>query len=186
MIEIRIHGRGGQGVVLLSELIAVSAFMDGKFSRSFPYFGFARRGSPVTAFVMICGEDEITRSQTYTPDVVLVLDRNLPKVLNVTEGLKKGGIVILNSPKDPFKVVEDFKIPHTLYKIATIDATSIAIETLKRPMTSTVMFGAFVRLLGIITKESAIRALKARLPPDMVEPNIIAFNKGYENVCVRG
>ncbi len=98
--EIRLHGRGGQGVVLCGELIALTALYDGKFSRAFPWFGIARRGAPVTAFVVIGEKNEITRSMIYNPKYVVVLDPTLHRVLlTVTQGIREQGVFVQNTTK---------------------------------------------------------------------------------------
>ena len=120
--EIRIHGRGGQGGVTAAQLIAEAAFREGKHVVAFPFFGAERRGAPVKAFARISDEPIYVRSQVYEPDVVLVLDPSLLGLVDVTEGLKEDGIVVLNSPKRPQE------IDIGPYRVATVDATGIAIE----------------------------------------------------------
>src|SRR5512147_339759 len=99
MIEIRFHGRGGQGAVSSAELAALAAIEEGKFAQAFPSFGPERRGAPVMAFVRVSEKPIVTREKIYEPDIVIVLDPTLLKIVNVEAGLKKGGIIILNSAK---------------------------------------------------------------------------------------
>lgn len=182
--EIRIHGRGGQGTVLLSELIALSALYDGTFCRSFPFYGIARRGAPVTAFATIGTPEEMTRSQVYAPDVVIVQDPKLPEVIDVTAGLKEQGTVIQNASKSPRDVAELLKAETKRYQIAVVDATSVALEILGRPLPNTVMLGAFSKATKHVTLNSAVKALKRRFPAAIYEKNIRALRIGYRRVQV--
>ena len=99
MVEIRFHGRGGQGAVTSAELAALAAIEEGKYAQAFPSFGPERRGAPVMAFVRISDKPIVTREKVYTPDYVIVLDPTLLKLVNVEAGLKKGGTIIVNSTK---------------------------------------------------------------------------------------
>ncbi|MEM2118446.1 MAG: 2-oxoacid:acceptor oxidoreductase family protein, partial [Candidatus Bathyarchaeia archaeon] len=119
--EIRIHGRGGQGSVTAAELLAHAAFIEGKWVQAFPYFGAERRGAPVKAFARISDESILIHSQVYNPDYVIVLDPAIYKTVDVTEGLKKDGVIILNTTKHP----DETGIKN--YKVATVDATGIAL-----------------------------------------------------------
>ena len=139
MHEIRIHGRGGQGAVSAAELLARAAFKDGKYSQAFPYFGVERRGAPVQAFCRIDDRFIRMRQNVYEPDCVIVLDSTLLDVVDVEQGLKENGLVVLNTRKRV-----DRK------NVKTIDATSIALETLGRPIVNTVMLGAFAPLIAAV------------------------------------
>ena len=108
MIEIRFHGRGGQGAVIGANILAQAAFKEGKDVQAFPYFGVERRGAPVTAFTKIDHRPVRIKSQIYEPDYVVVLDASLLKAVDVDQGLKPGGIVLINTDKDP-KDIKDVK-----------------------------------------------------------------------------
>ncbi|MFA5558435.1 MAG: 2-oxoacid:acceptor oxidoreductase family protein, partial [Methanofastidiosum sp.] len=101
MIEIRFHGRGGQGAVVASTILADAAFREGKYVQAFPYFGVERRGAPVTSFTRIDKNPIKIRSQVYTPNYIVVLDPTLMEVTEITSGLSEGGVVLINSDKDP-------------------------------------------------------------------------------------
>jgi len=137
--ELRIHGRGGQGSVTAAELIAVAAFEGGVFSQAFPAFGVERRGAPVQAFVRFDDRKIRLRSQVYEPDYIIVQDSTLIKDVNVFSGVKKGGIVIVNTEKAP-----DYKVPDGV-KLITIDATSIALKVIGLPITNTFADGSVRR-----------------------------------------
>lgn len=155
MIEVRIHGRGGQGAVTTGQLMAIAAFHDGKQSQSFPMFGVERSGAPVQAFCRIDDAPVNLRSQVYEPDVVLVLDTSLLESVDVTKGLKKGGKIIINTNKK----VEELGIKGD-FEIHTVDATSIAMEVFGKAIVNTLVLGAFSKVTGIISKEAIEKALE--------------------------
>ena len=174
MIEIRIHGRGGQGAVTASELLAVSAFKDGKFSQAFPSFGPERTGAPVEAYCRIDDRFINIRTHVYEPDYLLVLDESLLSVVDITKGLKKNGIIIINSEKKP-----DLK-----FKTYTINATKIALDVLGRPIVNTAMLGAFAKASKLISLKSIEEAIKERFSPDLAKKNIEAIKQAYDEANV--
>ena len=178
--EIRIHGRGGQGGVTAAELIARAAYKEGKWVQAFPYFGAERRGAPVRAFARISTEPILVRSQIYNPDYVLVLDESLLEVANVTEGLKKDGIIVINTRKEPSEV------DLYGYRIATVDATGIALElellVAGLPVVNTAMVGAFAAATGEIKIESVVEAIKEEWRGAVGEKNAKAAVLAYERL----
>jgi pyruvate ferredoxin oxidoreductase gamma subunit len=158
--ELRIHGRGGQGSVTAAELIAVAAFEGGVFAQAFPAFGVERRGAPVQAFVRFDDKIIRKRSQVYEPDYIIVQDSTLIKDVNVFQGVKKGGIVIVNTEKVP-----DYKVPEGV-KLITIDATTIALKAIGLPITNTSLMGAFAAASGEIKFSALENALNHRFPKD--------------------
>ena len=175
MIEIRLHGRGGQGAVTASRLLATAAFLENKHSQSIPMYGTERRGAPVTAFVRIGEKNKMVRSLIHEPDYVVVLDSLLRKTVNITEGLKDDGMLILNSSAAPDEIE---LLKH--YRVATVDATGIALETLGRPITNTAILGAFVKATGAIRLESVIEAVKQQWKGRLGEVNVKAVEAAYE------
>ena len=178
--EIRIHGRGGQGGVTAAELIARAAYKEGKWVQAFPYFGAERRGAPVKAFARISDDPILIRSQIYNPDYVIVLDESLLEVANVTEGLKKDGIIIINTRKKPSE------IDLAGYRIATVDATGIALElgllVAGLPVVNTAMVGAFAKATGEIKIESVIESIKEEWRGAIGEKNAKAAVLAYERL----
>jgi len=174
--ELRIHGRGGQGSVTAAELIAVAAFEGGVYSQAFPAFGVERRGAPVQAFVRFNDKKIRLRGQIYEPDYIIVQDSTLIHDVNVFLGVKKGGIVIVNTEKKP-----DFKVPEGV-KLITIDATSIALKTLGLPITNTTLMGAFAAATGEIQFGALENALKHRFPGEMATRNIAAAKTAFDFV----
>jgi 2-oxoacid:acceptor oxidoreductase gamma subunit (pyruvate/2-ketoisovalerate family) len=156
--EIRIHGRGGQGSVTAAELLAHAAFLEGKWVQAFPYFSAERRGAPVKAFARISDEPILVHSQVYNPDYVMVLDHAIYKVVDVTEGLKKDGIIILNTTKKP----EEAGLKS--WRVATVDATRIALElnllVAGLPVVNTAIIGAFCKATDEVKLTSVLKAIK--------------------------
>ncbi len=182
LIEIRWHGRGGQGAVTSTELVAQAAINEGKFAQAFPSFGPERRGAPVQAFVRINNKEPIRiRAGITDPDIVVVLDPSLLRIVNVTSGLKENGMLIINTKKSSQAIESEFKVTQ---KLATIDATKIAREFLGVPIVNTTMVGALIRATGVVKLESLIEPLQHRFGR-LAERNINAMKKAYEETLVR-
>jgi pyruvate ferredoxin oxidoreductase gamma subunit len=159
MIEIRFHGRGGQGAVTSAELLAHAAIGEGKFAQAFPSFGPERRGAPVLAFARINDKQIFKREQVYEPNVVIVLDEGLLGIMNVEDGMQDGGVIVVNTKMG----LAEFRKKHSFeHKLCLVDATAIALEILKRPITNTTMLGAMIRATGAIDLPSMKKPLDAR------------------------
>jgi len=181
LIEIRWHGRGGQGAVTSAELVAQAAISEGKYAQAFPSFGPERRGAPVLAFVRISSQEPIRiRAEITQPDVVVVLDPGLLRIVNVASGLKTNGTVIVNTKKQAEQIRQEFGIN---WRLATIDATSIAREILGVPITNTTMVGALLRATEFVKLESLFEPLRHRFGR-LAERNIKAMQKAYEETLV--
>jgi len=154
MIEIRVHGRGGQGAVTTSQLLAIAALYDGKESQAFPNFGVERTGAPVEAFCRIDSKKITVRSQVYHPDILIVLDASLIQAIDVTKGLKDGGTIIVNTNKKP----EDLGIRGN-FNIHDVDATGIAMGIFNRPIVNTPVLGAFARVTKLVSLDSLLKAV---------------------------
>lgn len=180
MIEIRFHGRGGQGAVSSAELLALAAIGEGKYAQAFPSFGPERRGAPVVAFCRIDDKPIKIRANVYEPDIVVVLDASLLKIVNVAAGLKADGILVTTSKDSPEKIKEDLKIKN---RLAVVDATKIAMEAIGLPITNTTMLGSLVRASGVVKKESFLPPLKERFGR-IAEKNISAFERAYQQTVL--
>ena len=180
MIEVRFHGRGGQGAVTSAELIALAAIAEGKYAQSFPSFGPERRGAPVLSFVRISDQPIRIRSSILQPDVVVVLDPALITVGNALSGLKKDGTIIINTQKSVQEIREAYNIKN---KIVVVNATKIARETLGLPITNTTMLGALVRVTDVVKLESLIEPLKHRFGR-IAEKNINACQRAYQETVM--
>jgi len=184
MLEIRWHGRGGQGTVTAAEIFATAVINEGKFAQAFAAFGPERRGAPVLAFTRINENEILLRSQIYEPDVVVVLDHNLVKTEGLDEGLKSSGTVILNTTAKPESLLDVFERAGC---IATVDATNIAIEELGTPITNTAILGALVRVTGIVKLETLEEIFRERFKA-YAEKNVNAVRRAYQQtrICERG
>ncbi len=181
LIEIRWHGRGGQGAVTSTELVAQAAISEGKYAQAFPSFGPERRGAPVLAFIRIDSKQPIKiRAEITQPDIVVVLDPGLLSIINVTSGLKNGGLVIINSKKSAEQIRAEFGIKD---RLATMDATRIAREVLGVPIVNTTMIGALVKAAPVIKLESVSQPLAKRCGR-LAERNYQAMKKAYEETVV--
>jgi len=159
MIEVRIHGRGGQGAVTSAEMIALAAIEEGKFAQGFPSFGPERRGAPVIAFARVDEKPIRLRSKIYQPDVAVVLDPSLLKILDPSQGLKPGGLLMINTNKSIELIQSEFGYK---VRVSVVDADRIAREELGLPITNTTMLGALIRGTGMVQLDSFIPPLKAR------------------------
>jgi 2-oxoacid:acceptor oxidoreductase gamma subunit (pyruvate/2-ketoisovalerate family) len=180
MIEIRWHGRGGQGGVTSAELLAKAAYIDGyKGVQAFPYFGAERRGAPVRAFTRISDQEINVRSQIYEPDIVAVLDSGIVELIDVSEGLKENGKVIVNTPKKP----QELKIARG--HIYTYDGTSIALKhgllVAGLPVVNTTMLGAFAKATGLVKLETVKDIIREKWPGKIGERNAEGAEEAYES-----
>lgn len=163
MIEIRIHGRGGQGSVIASKIMAVALFAEGKWVQSFPKFGVERRGAPVEAFLRLDTDKILIRSEITNPDHIVVLDATLVEVTDVTAGLKKNGWVIINTHQAP----EDFP-EFRDFRVACVNASQIAVNhrlgAKSAPIVNTAICGAFAGATGLVGLESICDAILVEAP----------------------
>lgn len=178
--EIRWHGRGGQGAVTAAMVLANAAIYEGKYAQAFPEFGAERRGAPVRAYTRVADAPIRTRSPILAPDVVVVLDPSLPKEIYL-EGLKEGGVLLVNTKKSPEEFEESMGIGGK-YRVYTVDATRIALEVLGLPIVNTAMVGALVKVLPIVSLESVERAILDTFPGRIGERNVAAVRAAYESV----
>ncbi len=181
MIEIRFHGRGGQGAVTSAELMAQTAIGSGKYAQAFPSFGPERRGAPVTAFLRISDQPIRIREKVYTPNVVVVLDPTVMNVTKVDAGLADSGFLIINSAHPVEGIRKQYGFKQT---IATVDALSIALEVLKVPITNTVMMGALSKVMGVATPDQVREPLLHRFGPALGPKNLEAFQRAYDTTKV--
>ncbi len=181
MIEIRFHGRGGQGAVTSAELTALAAIEQGKYAQAFPSFGPERRGAPVMAFVRVSDEPIRTREKIYEPDIVVVLDPTLLDIVNVASGLKEDGIVVLNTTKSAEEVREVSGISS---KLALVDARRIAIETMGIPITNTTLLGAMLKATDLLPLSALEGPLQDRFGR-IAGKNIQASQRAYEETVVK-
>lgn len=177
MKEIRIHGRGGMGAVKAAEALVYAAVMDQKYGNSIPFFGFERQGAPVTAFVRISEEPIRPKNRVYHPDIIIVLDPTIMNAVNVFEGVKENGVLVLNTTHKP----EELNLPKEISKGAVLDATKIALDLIGRPITNTVMLGAFCKATGLVSVDEVAKKVEELWGAKNKE----ALYQGYESVVVK-
>ncbi|MBN2255410.1 MAG: 2-oxoacid:acceptor oxidoreductase family protein [Deltaproteobacteria bacterium] len=180
MIEIRFHGRGGQGTVIASILLSKALFQAGYQVQSFPVFGVERRGAPVEAYVRLDKEPILLRTNVYQPDHVVVQDHTLLQSVDVTRGLKAGGWVVINSPELPANMV-----PFTGFRLAYVDASRIALRnklgTRTHPIVNTPMLGAVSRVFEMPPMDAIAAAIREEVPRE-TERNLKAAQDAYDEV----
>ncbi|MCP4757583.1 MAG: pyruvate synthase [Proteobacteria bacterium] len=180
MIEIRLHGRGGQGAVTSAELLAVAAIDRGKYAQAFPSFGPERRGAPVTAFFRIDDQPIRTRNMIYEPDLVMVLDPSILRLVDVTSGLKKDGILVANSKYSGGMLQEELGIAN---RVAAVNANKIAMEELGLPITNSTMIGALLKIREFLALEAMTAPFENRFGR-LAEKNIKAMQRAYRETNV--
>lgn len=189
LVEIRWHARGGQGAKTASTLLAESALSAGKYVQGFPEYGPERMGAPILAFNRI-GDDPITiHSNVNNPDVVMVLDPSLIGSVDVAEGIKDGGIIIINTDLSPEEARAKLQAPST-YRVATVNASGIAVDTIGRDIPNTPMIGALLKTVDIVPFERFLESVKEDLSrkfhgrQSIVEGNLNAMKRAFEEVKV--
>lgn len=179
MIEVRFHGRGGQGVVLASEILASAAFHEGKDVQSFPFFGVERRGAPLMAFTRISDEPIRVKSIVRRPEFVLVLDPSLWKAVDVAEGLREGGLLLVNGPPE-------VELPaSSSYRTLVFDATTVSLEhglgTRTSPIVNTAMLGAFAAATDLVSLENLVAGIH-EFVPRRTKDNVAACKAAYRKM----
>ncbi len=176
MEQIRIHGRGGQGVVTAAELIALAAFYEGKYAQAFPHFGVERTGAPIQSFARIDDKEIITREQIYQPTILIIQDPTLLNMPEIFQGINKNTKIIINASEK-----KELKIKTK--KIYFSSATAIALNIFKKNIVNTVILGTFAKKTGLVSLESLKKAIKEKFKDKgkiIIEKNIKAIEQAYE------
>jgi len=172
VIEIRIHGRGGQGNVAAAYILAGAAFEDSRYSQAFPSFGAERRGAPVTAFVRIADQPFSRRCQVIHPGYLIIQDEALLYVPGVTDGLLPGGGILVNSTRSSAELKE-----LTGLDMVSIPANTLAKKILGRPVPNTALLSAFLALTGMVSLDALVKGLGQRFKGDVLERNTQLVNE---------
>ena len=186
MIEIRWHGRGGQGAKTAALLFADSALSSGKFIQAFPEYGPERMGAPVQSFNRLSDKPITLHCGITSPDIVIILDPTLMATIDVTAGLSNDGVIIINTPLSPKEMRKEMGI--TGKKIFTIDASGISKSTLGREIPNTPLLGALIKVSGLLKIESVLEDTRKKLEkkfrakPELIDGNIQAIKRAYEEV----
>jgi 2-oxoacid:acceptor oxidoreductase gamma subunit (pyruvate/2-ketoisovalerate family) len=178
LIEVRWHGRGGQGIVTVSRLLAYAALLDGKHVQAFPEFGPERRGAPVTGYTRISDEPIGIHSHIYNPNIVVIVDPTLLGKIDVVGGLVEDGTVVANTEGTASELKTTLKIEKA--KVYTVNAMRIALDILGRPIYNTAMLGALVKAAPIVKIDSLGTVVRERFPGTVGEKNVAVIKKAYE------
>ncbi len=180
MFQVRIHGRGGQGVVSAAEILSVAAFIEGKHSQAVPSFGSERMGAPVVAFCRIDDKPIKLREPILEPDALIVQDPTLFNAIDVFAGLSKDGYLLINSKRS----IEELGIADAIHlpdeKVRLVPATEIALKHIKRPLPNAVLLGALAATTGVIKIDSVVEAIASKFPGKVGELNIQAAEAAYK------
>ena len=183
MFEIRIHGRGSQGVVTAAELLSVAAFLDGYEAQAFPSFGSERMGAPVVSFCRISERPIRAREPVSEPDALIVVDRTLLQQIDVFAGLRTDGYVVINSSKTIEGLgLGELAERHDPDHLLTIPATVLAREHIGRPLPNVCLLGAFAALTGRVSLASLETAVLERFPKTIADANVAAARAAYDTV----
>jgi pyruvate ferredoxin oxidoreductase gamma subunit len=187
MVEIRWHGRGGQGAKTAALLLGDAALGAGKYIQAFPEYGPERMGAPVASFNRISSKPIMLHSGVTNPHVVLVLDPTLIESVDITEGVSDDGIIIVNTEKNPTDIRQELGITGKM-KIYTVDASTISKETIGRDIPNTPLLGALLKVTGIIDFKEMVEDTRKKLEkkfkskPEVIEGNIKAIERAYNEV----
>lgn len=180
MFQVRIHGRGGQGVVTAAELLSVAAFLEGRHAQAFPSFGSERMGAPVVAFCRIADREIRLREPIQEPDALIVQDATLFKAINVLEGLKPTGYLLVNSSRHLAEIgLGDVTAKLPAGHAHSVTATDLALKLVGRPAPNTSLLGAFTALSGMVTLNSVHEAIRRAFPGKVGEANVEAASAAH-------
>jgi pyruvate ferredoxin oxidoreductase gamma subunit len=186
MFQVRIHGRGGQGVVTAAEMLSVAAFLEGKHAQAFPSFGSERTGAPVVAFCRISDKEIRLREPIQAPDALIVQDPTLFKALDVLDGLQAHGYLIVNTARSLNDIHLDAAISRLPHGHAlTVPATELALKFVGRPAPNTALLGAFAALVGIVSLDSVLEAVRRAFPGKVGEANLEAARAAHALVAAK-
>ena len=183
MFQIRIHGRGGQGVVTGAEMLSIAAFLGGRHAQAFPSFGSERTGAPVVAFCRIDDKEIRLREPIMEPDALIIQDPTLLLQVDVLSGLKKDGYILINTTRTFDELglgefVSNFKLDHLL----TVPATELAMKHVQRPVPNVPLLGAFAALSGRITLDAVQAAIRQKFRGVVAQGNSEAAREAYDIV----
>jgi len=180
MFQVRIHGRGGQGVVSGAELLSVAAFLEGRHAQAFPSFGSERMGAPVMAFCRIDVREIRLREPVMQPDALIIQDPTLLHQVDLFNGLPKTGFILLNSTRSFAELgLTAFVGGFRPERLCTLPATEIALKHVGRPVPNVPLLAAFAAITGQIRQESVVKAIREKFPSAIAEKNVAAATEAY-------
>ena len=180
MFEVRIHGRGGQGVVTAAEMLSIAAFEEGRHAQAFPSFGSERTGAPVVAFCRIADKEIRLREPIMKPDALIIQDPTLLLQIDVFAGLKKDGFILINTSKTFDQLgLGDFILDWRHERLCTVPAMDLALKHVGRPVPNVPLLGGFAAVAGVLQLESVIKAIKERFSGKVADGNVAAAREAY-------
>ena len=183
MFQVRIHGRGGQGVVTAAEMLSIAAFVQGRYAQAFPSFGSERTGAPVIAFCRMDDKEIRLREPIMQPDALIIQDPTLLHQVDVFSGLKKDGYILINTNKSFSELgLGEFVKDYKHERVLTVPATEFALKHIGRPLPNAVLLGGFAAISGMITIDSVAEAIKQKFSGKLAETNIAAAKEAYNYV----
>lgn len=186
MFEIRIHGRGGQGVVTAAELLSVAAFEEGRYAQAFPTFGSERTGAPVVSFCRVDFQPIRRREPIARPDVLVVQDPTLLHQVAVFEGLQPDGYLLINTSRSLAELgIDELAATLPSGHVSTVAATEIAREHLGKPLPNAALLGALAALTQLVSLDSVVAAIRGRFAGATAEGNTAAARAAYDEVVTR-
>jgi pyruvate ferredoxin oxidoreductase gamma subunit len=183
MFQVRIHGRGGQGVVTAAEMLSIAAFEDGGHAQAFPTFGSERTGAPVTSFCRIDDKAIRVREPISEPDALIIQDPTLLHQVKVFSGLSEGGYVLINTSRSLDDLgLGEFATGFAPGRLLTVPASEVANRQLHRPMPNTALLGGFAAMTGAVTLQAVVRAIAQKFSGEIADRNMLAADVAYELV----
>lgn len=180
MFQVRIHGRGGQGVVSGAEMLSVAAFVEGRFAQAFPSFGSERMGAPVMAFCRIDVKEIRLREPVLEPDAVIIQDPTLLHQVDLFKGLRERGYILINSTRSFTELgLGDFTRGFSPFRLCNVPATEIAMNHVGRAVPNVPLLGAFAAISGQVRIESVVAAIREKFPPALAQKNVAAATEAY-------
>ena len=180
MFQVRIHGRGGQGVVSGAELLSVAGFLEGRYAQAFPSFGSERMGAPVMAFCRLDDRDIRLREPVLEPDALIIQDATLLHQVDLFTGLHPDGYILLNSTRSFEELgLSEFTSPFRRSRLCTVHATEIAIKHVGRAVPNVPLLGGFAAITGQVRLESVVAAIREKFPHAIAEKNVAAAAEAY-------
>jgi pyruvate ferredoxin oxidoreductase gamma subunit len=184
MFQIRIHGRGGQGVVSGAEILSVAAFLEGRHAQAFPSFGSERMGAPVMAFCRIDDKEIRLREPVLAPDALIIQDQTLLHQVDLFSGLPARGYVLLNSVRSLEELgLDGFARGVQHYRMCTLPASELALKHVGRPVPNAALLGGFAAISGVVKLPSVLAAIREKFPPAIAEKNVAAATEAFDMVA---
>jgi pyruvate ferredoxin oxidoreductase gamma subunit len=187
MFQVRIHGRGGQGVVSAAEMLSVAAFDEGRYAQAFPSFGSERMGAPVTAFCRMDDREVRLREPVMHPDALIIQDPTLLHQVDLFSGLSPNGYILINSTRDFEQLgVAEFARGFPAHHVCTVAASELALKHVGRPLPNAALLGGFAAITGQLRFESVARAIRQKFAGKVGEANVAAAQAAYDHVVALG